>query len=287
MGELSKKVAEDEHLSQQEVAKEKMMQLEEAMSVQQQQHLSCWMYLKSMEVKLGIRDAELNDILAKCSHYEKKLDENEKEMSKLRVEKEDYSVEMEEKVKVISMREKELDEMRTQWDMKMEEQLEVMKSLNADNITLKDQLLELRIVVESTRAELQEERLSNDTKNSTIEELNEKVSRITEEKMRMKSEYDKSIKDLELCTNLAQEVAKEKMLQLEEAMSVQQQQHLSCRMSLKSMEVKLSAREKELDEFKAMCRQNEYELEDRENEIVRLRKEREVNEVEMEEKRVL
>merc|ERR1712113_210653 len=94
--ELSKKGAEDEHLSQQEVAKEKMMQLEEAMSVQQQQHLSCWMYLKSMEVKLGIRDAELNAVKVKCSHYVKMLNENEKEMTKLRVEKEDYSLEIEE-----------------------------------------------------------------------------------------------------------------------------------------------------------------------------------------------
>merc|ERR1712150_169204 len=127
---------------------------------------------------------------------------------------------------------------------------------------------EMRIVMESTRAELQEEKRKNDLKNSTIEKLNEKVCRITEDKKKLKSETDRVIEDLELTKKVAedehlskQQAAKEKMLQLEKSMSVQQQQHLSCWMLLKSMEVKLSAREAELNNLKDMCLQNEELLE--------------------------
>ena len=53
--------------------------------------------------------------------------------------------------------------------------------------------------MESATVGLQEEKVKNNTKDCIIEELNEKVCRITEAKMRMTSENDKSIEDLELC----------------------------------------------------------------------------------------
>lgn len=159
----------------------------------------------------------------------KKLDENEKEILRLRKERECNEVEMEEKMKLISMRDEELNEMRTQWDMKIEEELETVKSLKSKNTSLEDEICEMRIVMESTAAGLQKEKLNNDIKDSKIEELNEKVRRISEEKMRMKNENDKSIEDLELSKRKAedehlsqQEVAKKTMWELEEAMSLQQ-----------------------------------------------------------------
>merc|ERR1712115_460343 len=165
----------------------------------------------------------------KCVQKEEKLDENEKEILRLRKERECNEVEMEEKMKVISMRDEELNEMRTQWDMKIDEELETVKSLESKNNSLENEICEMRIVMESTTAGLQQEKLNNDMKDSTIEELNEKLCGITEEKMRMKSENDKSIEDLELSKRKAeellsqQEVAKEKIRKLEEAMSIQQQ----------------------------------------------------------------
>merc|ERR1739844_409199 len=192
-------------------------------------------------------------------------------------------VEMEEKMKVISMRDEELNEMRKQWDMKIEKQLETVKSLESKNSSLENEICEMRIVMESTTAGFQ---INNGMKDSTIEELNEKLCGITEEKMRMKSEYDKSIEDLELSKRKAegellsqQEVAKEKIRKLEEAMSVQQELDS---MLLKSIEVKLSAREEELNDIKVKCVENEEKLEEREKEITRLRRESEENEVEME-----
>ena len=67
--ELSKKVAEDELLSQQEVVKDAIWKLKEAMSLVQQQHSSSTEtskeILKSKKVKLGVREEELNDIKVK------------------------------------------------------------------------------------------------------------------------------------------------------------------------------------------------------------------------------
>merc|ERR1712156_513742 len=97
--ELSKKVAEDEHLSEQELAKAALVKLEEAMLLQQQQHLSSAErsneILRSMEVKLGVTEKELNDIKVKCVQNEEKLDKNEKEILRLRKERECNEVEME------------------------------------------------------------------------------------------------------------------------------------------------------------------------------------------------
>ena len=44
--------------------------------------------------------------------------------------------------------------------------------------------------MESRREGLKKEQAKNDMKDSTIEELNKKVCRISEEKMRLKSETD-------------------------------------------------------------------------------------------------
>ena len=86
--------------------------------------------------------------------------------------------------------------------------------------------------------------------------------------MRMISENDKSIEDLESRKRMAEdellshkEVARETILNLEEAMSLQKQQHLSStetpKRFLKSMDEKLSVREKELNDIKGKCVQNE------------------------------
>jgi len=82
--------------------------------------------------------------------------------------------------------------------------------------------------------------------------------------MRMISEYDKSIEDLESCKRMSEdeilshkEVARETILKLEEEISLQKQQHLSFtetpKRFLKSMYEKLSVREKELNDIQAKC----------------------------------
>merc|ERR1712194_315603 len=97
-----------------------------------------------------------------------------------------------------------------------------INSLKSKISSLQNEICEMMIVVESTTAGLQKEKLSNDFKDCTIEELNDNVIRITEEKMRMEIENDKSIADLELSKKLVedeflsqQEVTKETMQRLE------------------------------------------------------------------------
>merc|ERR1712115_310324 len=166
--ELSRKVAEDEFLSQQEVAKATIVKLEEAMSVQQQQHSSYRErsneILRDMQMKLGVTEKELNDIKVKCVQNEETLDENEKEIVRLRKESECNEVEMEEKLKLISMRDEELNEMRKQWDMKNEEQLETLNSLESKNTSLEKEISDMKNVMESTTAGLQKEKLNNEIK---------------------------------------------------------------------------------------------------------------------------
>merc|ERR1712019_67001 len=98
----SSEAAEEEMVSQQEVAKEKIQKLEEAMSLQQQQHLSSIETskerLRSMEMELSGREKELNDIKVKCVQNEERLDESEKEIIRLRTERECYEGEMEDKL---------------------------------------------------------------------------------------------------------------------------------------------------------------------------------------------
>merc|ERR1712238_327415 len=285
----------DEFLSQLEVAKETMQKVHEEMALQEQQHLSYTEtseeILKSMELKLNARENELDDIQVQ---QKEKLDEREKENIRLREERESNEVEMEEKMQVIIRREKESNGRIRKKDLKIEEQLEAVNSLKSQIISLKNEISDMRIVMESTTAGLLKERLNNDIKDSTIEELNEKVCWITEEKMRMEIENDKSIVDLELSKKLVedeflsqQEVTKETMQKLEGEMALQKQQHLSytetSKEILKSMEMKLNVREKELNNIQSKCLQNEEELEERKEEIIMLRRESECNEMEMKE----
>ena len=105
--------------------------------------------------------------------------------------------------------------------------MEAMKSLKNKHACLENEISEMRIVMESTREGLKKEQAKNDMKDSTIEELNEKVCRISEEKMRLKSENNRSIEEMELSKKVAedehlseQELAKATIVKLEEAMSL-------------------------------------------------------------------
>ena len=106
---------------------------------------------------------------------------------------------------LINIREKESNELMRQKDTKIEEHVEAVTTLKNDNTRLKNEISDLGIVMESTTRGLQEEKVNNDIKNCKIEELNEKGCIITEEKMKMKSENDKSIEDLKLCKKVAEE----------------------------------------------------------------------------------
>ena len=85
------------------------------MSLQQQQNLSSTEtykeLLRSMEVKVSIAEEMLNDSKVKCVQNEEQLKEREKEIMMLRRDRKDDEVEMKEKMKLISIREKERDEM--------------------------------------------------------------------------------------------------------------------------------------------------------------------------------
>ena len=62
---------------------------------------------------------------------------------------------------------------------------------------MEDEICEMRVLLESTVAVLKKEKQNNDIKDSEIEDLNERLCRISEEKMRMKNRNNKSIEDLE------------------------------------------------------------------------------------------
>ena len=83
--------------------------------------------------------------------------------------------------------------------------MEAMKSLTDKHACLENEMSEIRIVMESTRAGLQKEQAKNDMKDSTSEELNEKVCRISEEKMRLKNENDRSLEEMELSKKVAED----------------------------------------------------------------------------------
>merc|ERR1712232_447697 len=125
------------------------MGLEETISVQKQQHVSSTEaskeLLESMEGKLCAREKELDDIKVKCTEKEEKLDD------------------CEDKIIMLSKREEEANEMIRQRDM------------------LKDEICDMKIVLESATVELEKEKARNETNSHTIEELNEEVRRITEE----------------------------------------------------------------------------------------------------------
>ena len=91
-------MAEDELLSHKQVARETILNLEEAMSLQKQQHFSSTetpiRFLKSMDEKLSVREKELNDIKGKCVQNEETPDSSETEIIRLRKEREFNEVEM-------------------------------------------------------------------------------------------------------------------------------------------------------------------------------------------------
>jgi hypothetical protein len=110
-----------------------------------------------------------------------------------------------------------------QKEMKIEEQLEAMKSLTDKHACLENEISEMRIVMESTREGLKKEQAKNDMKDSTIEELNEKVCRISEEKMRLKSENDRSIEEKELSKKVADEICEMRIVMESTAAGLQKE----------------------------------------------------------------
>merc|ERR1712151_1354909 len=121
-------------------------------------------------------------------------------------------------------------------------------------------------------------RVKESNEESTIDKLDEKVYCVNEEEMKMKSENDKHIKNFDLCEKVEvdellsqQEAAVETIWKVEEATSLQKKHHLSSTEAskeiLQSMEMKLSAREKELNDIKVKCVQNEEKLNESEKKI--------------------
>ena len=90
--------------------------------------------MESMEVRLSVIEKELNYMKG-----------NE--------------VKMKDQIKLTSMRGKESNDMIRQRDMKIEEHLEAVKSLKSENSRLKNEISDLRIVVESATVGLQEEKV--------------------------------------------------------------------------------------------------------------------------------
>ena len=138
----------------------------------------------------------MNDIKVKRVKNKEKPDENEKELIRLRKEREYSEVEMKEKLKGMSISKIESNDMIRPKEMKIEEQLDAVRSLKNKQSCLDNEISEMRIVMDNKIAGLEEEQAKNDIRDSTIEELIEKVCRITEEKMKMRSESDRSIEDL-------------------------------------------------------------------------------------------
>ena len=64
-------------------------------------------------MKLGVTEKELNYIKIKCVQKEENLDENEKEILRLRKETECNKIEMDEKMKLIIMRDEKLNELKS------------------------------------------------------------------------------------------------------------------------------------------------------------------------------
>ena len=102
--------------------------------------------------------------------------------------------------------------------------MEAVKSLTDKHACLENEIFEMRIVMESTREGLKIGQTKNDMTDSTVEDLNEKACRISEEKVRFKSESDRSIEEMELSQKLAEDehlsLAKVAIVKLEEAMSL-------------------------------------------------------------------
>ena len=87
-----------------------------------------------MDEKLSGREKELNDIKGKCVQNEETLDGSEKEIIRLRKEREFNEVEMKNKVMLINIREKESNELMRQKDTKIEEHVEAVTTLKMRNL---------------------------------------------------------------------------------------------------------------------------------------------------------
>merc|ERR1712226_772287 len=133
---------------------------------------------------------------------------------------------MEEKLRLMSLRENESNEMVRQRDynkVEMEEKVQISRTrekmnesmmqrnimiedhLKAVNSFFKNEISDIRIGMESTTVGLQKDTVKNGVKDSTTEELKENVCLNTEEKMRMKIENAKGIEDLQLSEKKAEE----------------------------------------------------------------------------------
>ena len=75
---------------------------------------------RSIEVKVSGAEEMFNDCKVKCVQHDEELEEREKEIMMLRKDRKDNEVEMEEKMKLISIREKERDEMIRQKKRKIQ-----------------------------------------------------------------------------------------------------------------------------------------------------------------------
>ena len=183
-----------------------------------------------------------------------------------------------------------------QKDMKIKEHFEIVNAVEGRNTSLKNEICEMKIIVKNTTVELQKIKLQNNTndvtvKDDTFQELNKKICRLTEEKMKLKMENGNSIEDLELSKKVAeddfllqQEIALKTVQKLEKAMTLQKHHLSSTKRSkklLKSMEVKLSVSKKELSSTQVKCLQNEEKLDEMKKEILRLRKESEYSKAEI------
>ena len=82
----------------------------------------------------------MNELKGKCVQNKEMLDESGKEIIRLRRERECNEVEMEEKMKLISIREKESLEVIRQKDMKSKEQEDSLNSLQSNITSLKNEI---------------------------------------------------------------------------------------------------------------------------------------------------
>ena len=108
-----------------------------------------------MEVKVSGAEEMFNDCKVKCVQHNEELEEREKDFMMLRKDRNDNEVEMEEKMKLISIREKERNEMIRQKERKFQGQLEAMKSVQNKHTCLENEISEMRMVMESTKEGLQ------------------------------------------------------------------------------------------------------------------------------------
>ena len=110
-------------------------------------------------MKPSVRQRESNYIKGNCVQNEENLDESENKIRRHWKEREYNEVGIKDLIRLTIIREKGSIEMIRQRDMKIEEHLEAVKSLKSENSKLKNEISDLRIVVESATVGLQEEKV--------------------------------------------------------------------------------------------------------------------------------